>query len=363
MTSELLSVDIVWQQNGRSARAKFSMADGITALIGPSGAGKTTLARLITGLERPLGGSILFKGKSLYRGTKKRFTNARQRNIGLVMQDANLFPHLTVEQNIRFSPRSTPESCSEAIGALGVKSLLHRNTGTLSGGEKRKVAIARALAARPQLIILDEPMTGLDPKAREEVLLLIKTINRTAGTPVLFITHHLEDMLAVADNAVLMAPGKTVATGTLEQVILAQECASLLGLADAGQLLTARITGKSNNLLEADASGSIILLPDSGETVGSDVTLRIFASDISLARQKSIDISILNQIAATIMAIREEDKNVFVDMQLEDSDNVLTSKITRHSLSRLELKLNDKVYALIKAVSVKDVIPAPTSNH
>lgn len=359
MSKGLLEVDIVWQQGGRPARAQFHLRHGITALIGPSGSGKTTLARMIAGLERPNGGTIRFQEHILYHGIKKRFVSAAQRGIGLVMQEAGLFPHMTVEKNICFGAASTPESVAEAMEVMGVRTLLDRNPSSLSGGESRRVAMARALAAQPDMLILDEPMTGLDPKSRAEILPYIKGLSRATGTPVLFITHHLDDMLAVADHAVLMAPRQVIASGPLEKIVSAPECADLLGLSDAGQLVSATVNSRENGLLKADAAGTTLLLPDGEEPVGSRITLRIFASDISLAREKVPKISVLNQLPATIDAIRETETHAIVELCLEGSRNILCSKVTRHTVSRMGLEIGDRIFALVKAVSVKDVVHAP----
>lgn len=357
----LLDVDILWRQNAQTARAKFTLEPGITALIGPSGAGKTTLARHIAGLERPAGGSIRTPERVLYHGQKDVFLAPSTRAIGLVAQDAALFPHLTVAENIAFSPHSTPESRLAAIEMMNCSHLLERSPVGLSGGERRRVAIARAVAAQHDLLVLDEPMTGLDPKARQSVLPFIKRLSRMEGVGVLFITHQLEEMLSVADHALLMAPGQVIAAGSLEDIIRTPDCAELLGLHDAGQLLCGSVVQKTGGMIEVDIGGTTMHLPDGGEALGADVTMRLFSADIAISRQPVTDISVMNQIPANISAINLIDGQANVHLALEAVNLELVSQVTRNTVDRMALAVGDRVLALIKAVSVKDVVLPETT--
>lgn len=224
-----LEADILWEQNGSQARASFSFGPGITALIGPSGAGKTTLARLLAGLETPLGGTIRVREQFLFNRKKSVNVPAAKRGVALVAQETSLFPHLSVADNIGFAPSATEDSILHSAKAMGCQDLFDRKPEQLSGGEKRRVAIARALASNPALIILDEPMTGLDPKARAELLPYFARMAQNKETPVLLISHQLEDLLSVADDAVLMADGQTLTQGSLEQVVQDPAAQQFLG--------------------------------------------------------------------------------------------------------------------------------------
>lgn len=355
MSDTLLHADIVWRQQGLKCRAVFDLHAGVTALIGPSGAGKTTLARMIAGLDKPESGTVRFGDTVLFNSGKNRNINTAQRDIGLVLQQTALFPHLSVEQNIRFAPSATDEQAQEAISILGLKSLLHRSPHSLSGGEAKRVAIARAVAAAPSLLILDEPMNGLDPKARDEILPMIKSLAQASSVPILMITHQIEDMLRVADHAVLMRPREVIAAGSLETVLAAPECAELMGLSDAGQLLSATIVDQKDDLLIADLGGDKIYLPNMGEKIGSKATLRVFASDISVAVSRVDDISILNQLDAEVSAVETNGNQATLKLTLRESGLALESRITVQSVKRLNLMVGKKIVALIKAVSVKDI--------
>ena len=355
MTAPLFQVDISWRQQGLKSRAVFDLCTGVTALIGPSGAGKTRLARMIAGLDAPTAGTIRFKDNVLYNSQKSRNTTPAARNIGLVMQQSSLFPHLSVEQNIRFSPSATEEAVSDAVRLLDLDTLLHRSPTTLSGGETKRVAIARAIAATPDLLILDEPMNGLDPKARAQILPMIKGLGLSSRIPVLMITHQVEDMLRVADYAILMRPQEVIAYGSLEDVLREPECNELMGISDAGQLFSVTVTEREADLLLADLGGDTLYLPNMGENIGSKATLRIFASDISIAKTRVSDISILNQLEAEITRIEQTDNQAILTLKLPASGVSLTSSLTTQSVERLGLAVGNRIFALIKAVSVKDI--------
>lgn len=351
-----LHADIIWKQNGAPARASFSVGTGVTALIGPSGAGKTTIARLLAGLETPLGGTIRTGEEFLFNRKKNVNLPAAKRNIVLVAQDASLFPHLTVAENIRFAPTANDDSVAQSAIAMGCQHLLERNPETLSGGEKRRIAIARALAAKPSLIILDEPMTGLDPKARAEILPYFAGMAKSTDVPVLMISHQLEDMLSIADDAILVDNGHSLAQGSLEQVLQDPRCAEVLGLSDAGQLLRGTVTGTREGLVSVKIGEQELLIPGHKAETGSQITMRVFASDVSLAKEKLNTISILNQLTGTIQSIKLTDDTASVRVELTGGDIVLESRVTRATIDRLQLSPAQNIVALIKAVSVKDFL-------
>lgn len=352
-----IEADILWEQNGSPARAHFSFGVGVTALIGPSGAGKTTVARLLAGLDAPSGGTIRVGEQFLFNRKKGVNLPAAKRGIALVAQDASLFPHLSVAENIAFAPTATEDSALQSAKAMGCHHLLERKPEGLSGGEKRRVAIARALASEPSLVILDEPMTGLDPKARAEILPYFAQMADKLEVPILMISHQLEDLLSIADNAVLMAGGQTLTQGALEEVVKDPRCAEVLGLADAGQLVRGIVSGKENGLLKVELGPQKLLIAGPDAESGSAITLRVFASDISLAKEKLPSISIINQLECVIQAIDPADDVATVSLRLDDSELVLESRVTASTIERMKLLPDQKVIALIKAVSVKDCRP------
>ncbi|MCC6442133.1 MAG: ATP-binding cassette domain-containing protein [Armatimonadetes bacterium] len=188
-------------------------------LLGPTGAGKTVLIECIAGLHRPAAGEVWIEGVNVSRMTPE------ERNVSYVPQDYGLFPHLRVYRNIAFGlalrktpPEAIQKRVHELTGMLGIDHLLDRYPGTLSGGEKQRVSLARALAPQPQVLLLDEPLSALDERTREAVSMELKAIQRQLGTTTLHISHNFEETLAVADRIGIFREGRIAQTGTADEV-------------------------------------------------------------------------------------------------------------------------------------------------
>ncbi len=199
--------------------ASFTSDAGITAIFGPSGSGKTTVLRLIAGLERPIRGRIAVRDRVLVDTQQGVFVPKHRRRVGLVFQDAQLFPHMTVGQNIRFgrwfAPQSAPDVPSgPVIDAIGIAGLLDRRPSRLSGGERQRVALARALLAAPDVLLMDEPLASLDETRKAEILTLIKRIGDEFGTPIIYVTHAFSEVSVLASHVVVLDRGRVVATGS-----------------------------------------------------------------------------------------------------------------------------------------------------
>lgn len=188
-------------------------------IIGPSGAGKTILLETIAGIHTPRTGRILFGGSDITHDAP------RDRHIAMMYQDLMLFPHMNVRDNILFSVRmrKTPdagieEKVVEMVQILGISHLMERIPATLSGGEAQRVALARALIQKPRLLLLDEPLSSLDSMTRERIRQEIRKIHRYLSIPIVHITHHFEDVYALADRVAIMQDGMIVQAGRPEDV-------------------------------------------------------------------------------------------------------------------------------------------------
>ncbi len=349
-------LDIRWQMGNVAASATFDILPGVTALIGPSGAGKTTLARIFAGLNTTATGCISLFGQTLLDSQSGKFVPASKRQVGFVMQDPALFPTLTVADNIALGSAMTATEHAELHEITGTGHLLSRMPASLSGGEARRVAIVRAMAAKPRLLILDEPMNGLDPKRRREIMQLIRRLAHSSNTPVLLITHQLEEMLFAADHAVLVDKGHIQITGSVEQVLSAPKTAELLGVDDAGSLVNATISGREDTLLVANIGGDLLYIADDNEPLGADMRLRILARDIALSPTHLEGISVLNQLEAEITSIERRPNDALIRLSLIKSGQRLESRITLKSCKGMNLKVGSNVYCLIKAVAVKELI-------
>jgi len=190
---------------------------GIVALFGPSGAGKTSIIHMVAGLRKPDSGSIVIRGRCLFDAVRGVNLPPEKRKVGCVFQEDLLFPHLSVKGNLLYGRRSKPSGADgihveQTINLLGIGHLLSRKPKTLSGGEKQRVAFGRAILSNPDILLMDEPLASLDETRKEEMLPFIKKLNTRLGIPILYVSHSLEEILALTKHVVRLANGKIVPT-------------------------------------------------------------------------------------------------------------------------------------------------------
>lgn len=314
-------------------------AAGITGIFGESGSGKTTLLRCIAGLERSTGGSS---------------QAVHERRIGYVFQQPQLFSHLSVRKNIEFGMRRNPDASdtlSEVSRLLDVNELLERSTADLSGGEAQRVSIARVLCQSPRLILMDEPLSSLDERRRNEVLPYLDRLHAESSVPVIYVSHNIDEICRLTDHLVVLDKGAIVAEGGLQNV-LARIDLPQLGGRNAGAVLNARQIRYDDefDLTLFGFSGGELWVP--GRHDASAMRLRVASSDISLSRAAAESSTILNILPATIEATAAETSSTSL-VRLKLGDELLVARITRRSLQQLELQAGDDVYAQIKSVTVR----------
>jgi len=318
---------------------------GITAIAGPSGAGKSSLVRLIAGLNRPQSGHIVFAGD---RWDKHNWPRADQRPLSVMFQDMLLFPHLTVAQNIDFGRRRsalpmTAEQVEAVVQTLQLAALMDRPVTRLSGGEKQRVALARALAPAPKMILMDEPLSALDPALRRQTMGLLRTIHRDTDIPMVFVSHDWADIVRLADTVIVMNDGiaspATDVTSALQAVTGAPAAVQVTGAITAGQFVCRSAEGD----LVVDGFGS---KPDTDK-----VHILVSADDVMVALTRPTDISASSTMPTVIKAIDRSGQD-FAVLHLACGDIRLLSRITVQSLVRLDLKVGMPVYAVIKAAAM-----------
>jgi molybdate transport system ATP-binding protein len=338
------------------AAFEFGETPCVTALFGPSGAGKSTVLAAIAGLFRPQIGRIAIAGETLFDSERAIFVPARERRIGIVFQDARLFPHMSVHANLlygwrRAGTRAQGGSIDAVIALLGLEMLLKRQPRTLSGGERARVALGRALLMAPRALLLDEPLTALDAARKAEILPYLERLVEETKIPMLYVSHALDEVTRLADRMVVLSEGRVVAEGSLFDVTARLDLFTGKHLLP-GAVLEAEIAGHdaAHGLTELAFDGDILVVPHIGRTIGDKVRIRIDADDVMLALAKPEGVSANNVLSATVAAIREDGPNA--DVQLRLSSALLVARITRRSLERLALKPGTQVFALIKSVTV-----------
>jgi molybdate transport system ATP-binding protein len=219
-----LSVKAVQKRGDFILDVAFESDSPLTALFGPSGSGKTALLNLIAGVQRPDRGRIVVAGHVLTDTEARIFVPPHRRRVGFVFQDAQLFPHLTVGQNIKFGQWFTRAERNGLpfdviVNVLGIGSLLKRRPATLSGGEKHRVALARALLSSPRILLMDEPLAGLDDARRNEIMNLIERIRDEFAIPIVYVTHSVDEVRRLASCVVRIIAGRVTAVGTAVEVL------------------------------------------------------------------------------------------------------------------------------------------------
>ena len=209
-----LLVDVKQQLGDFQIEAKFESAGGLTVLFGPSGAGKTSIVNMIAGLSRPASGLIKLDDVVLFNTEQKIDVPAHQRRIGYVFQDSRLFPHLNVKQNLNygrwFSRHETALDHDRIIALLGIKELLGRMPSKLSGGEKQRVAIGRALFSNPELLLMDEPLASLDQSRKVEIIAYIEALRDVFKIPIVYVSHSEEETKRLASQIVTIGNGRVL---------------------------------------------------------------------------------------------------------------------------------------------------------
>ena len=217
----MLFLDVEKRLGDFRLAARFETEARVTALFGPSGAGKTTIINMIAGLLAPDRGRIMYRGKLLFDAAGKVNLPPYRRRFGYVFQDGRLFPHLTVRGNLEYGRRMyrlkrDPGELERVVAMLDIAHLADRRPGKLSGGERQRVAIGRALLMRPQLLLLDEPLASLDAARKAEIMPYLERLRDEAGVPMIYVTHQAEDARRLASMVVRVEAGRVAAVGGLE---------------------------------------------------------------------------------------------------------------------------------------------------
>lgn len=337
--------------------AAFEAPAGVTAIFGRSGAGKTTLVHAVAGLLRAESGRIALDGEVLQDSDAGIWLAPHRRRIGYVFQEPRLFPHLGVRGNLLFGARlapgrAEPGAFDRIVSLLGLGGLLDRRPGALSGGEAARVAMGRALLARPRLLLMDEPLASLDAGRRAEILPYLERLRDEAGVPILYVSHAIAEVARLATTLVLIEAGRVRRAGPAGAVLADPQAVPILGLAEAGAVLLARIGARQQDgLTEVAISGGTLLLPGLTAAAGTALNLRVAARDVILSRDRPEGLSALNILAATVTEVAEAGGPEAL-VQLRCGGDFLLARITRRSARALGLAPGVACHAIVKAVAV-----------
>jgi molybdate transport system ATP-binding protein len=336
----------------------FETGGGVTALFGRSGAGKTTIVTMVAGLRRPLKGRIALNGRVLLDTEAGVRVPPRQRRVGMVFQEARLFPHLSVRSNLTYGRwagrRRTGTRLEAAVALLGIEHLLERRPDSLSGGEAQRVAIGRALIAGPEILLMDEPLSSLDGARRAEILPFLERLAHEGGVPILYVSHTIDEVARLADDIVVLSEGKVAAAGPIEDVFGRIDIGAATGRYEASVVLGTVVAAHDADyaLTTLKWGDEALVVPILQRAIGTPARVRVRARDVALTLQPPPDMSIRNVIAAEIEAV-ELEEGPYAEVLLTTAGRHLRSRITRKSAVELGLKPGVRAYALIKSVAVE----------
>lgn len=357
----MIHVDVALRRGDFALEARFETPEaGVVALFGRSGCGKTTLVNLIGGLLRPDRGRIDIGGERLLDTQGGIWIEPEKRHVGYVFQDARLFPHLTVGENLGYGMRRSrgraPVADYDAIVALlALGPLLRRRPHSLSGGERQRVALGRALLAQPRLLLLDEPLASLDAARREEVLPYLEALRLRLALPMIYVSHAFDEVLRLATHLVVLDAGRVVAQGPLAEVSLDASLTAIVGPTAAGAVLDGKV-------LDRDAAagltrvrvgrGGDLRLHAPDVPPGARVRVQVLARDVILSDRPPAGLSVRNALHGRIVSIEaqgDESCRTLVDL---DGARIV-AHVTRDAVAALALRPGSEVWALVKSVSLR----------
>jgi molybdate transport system ATP-binding protein len=326
----------------RSFRLELTLAVGreTFALVGPSGAGKTSVLRAVAGLIQPERGRIALDGRVLFDAAARIDRPPEERRIGFVFQEYALFPHMTVERNVAYAGRT---GAAEILERFRIAHLAKARPGELSGGERQRVGLARALARQPDALLLDEPLSALDTHTRADVRVELKSILDRLDLPVLLVTHDFQDAAVLADRVAVLVDGRLLQIGTPAELIAAPSDAFVASFTGAN-LLSGRARPGLGGLTKVTlGDGSAVYSVDEAE---GSVDVAVYPWEVSIARQPTDD-SALNHVRAPITSL------VRIGNRARIQVGALVAEVTTASVERLDLKEREVVVASFKAAATR----------
>lgn len=336
----------------------FRAEDGIVALFGKSGAGKSSVVNAVAGLLAPQEGRVAVNGEVLLDTSRGISVPVHRRRIGYVFQEGRLFPHLTVRRNLGYGAwvtRRKPDAAAtdRVVELLGLRPLLDRRPGLLSGGEKQRVAIGRALLSEPRLLLMDEPLAALDEARKADILPYLERVRGEMRLPILYVSHAVAEVARLADTIVILEAGRVIRTGPAGEVLSDPETVPAFGVRDAGAILAARVVAHHppDRLSELRVGAGTLFVPEVDAAPGAELRIRIDASDVVIATTHPENLSALNILPATVTTIREGD-GPGAAVGLDAGGDQILARITRRSVKMLGLAPGTRCFAVLKSLQI-----------
>lgn len=352
-----LDVSLRHRFKGFDLDIAFRAPGGVTALFGHSGSGKTTIINAIAGLLRPDHCRVALDDKVLSDSENGQWLPPHKRRIGYVFQEGRLFPHLTVRGNLDYGRRlarmpADNGAFERIVEMLDIGALMQRRPAGLSGGEKQRVAIGRALLSSPELIAMDEPLASLDEGRKREILPFLERIRDQTDIPIIYVSHSIDEVARLANTLIILEKGRIAGMGSIAEVLSDASLAPGLGLREAGSLLVGTVLRHHpDGLCEVSVSGNSLFVPSVAAEVGSGLRMRIDAQDVILSDRPPAGLSALNVLAGKIGSLQPgEGPGVMVTVHVGKQD--LLVRVTKRSATAMGLKPGMPIHAIAKSVAV-----------
>ena len=336
--------------------AAFEAPPGITVLFGRSGSGKSTIVNAVAGLLTPAEGRIALTGDVLLDTAAGVRLPPHRRRLGTVFQEGRLFPHMTVRQNLaygrRFAPRGARGAAmADVVEMLGIGALLDRRPGALSGGEKQRVAIGRALLSAPRMILADEPLAALDEPRKAEILPYFERLRDEVAVPILYVSHSAAEVARLATTVVALQDGRVARQGPAAEV-LGDPMVTPAGIRAAGAVLEATVARHhADGLTELDAGGVALFLPRVALAPGGRLRVRVPAQDVILSRGAPAGLSALNVLPGRVLSIRPGGGPGAL-VSLATPAGTVLARVTRRSAAALGLHAGAECHAIVKTLAI-----------
>jgi molybdate transport system ATP-binding protein len=354
----MIRVDVERRLGRLDLAVAFEADARVTALFGRSGAGKTSLVNMIAGLMKPDRGRIEIDGQVLFDSVARVNVAVQARRIGYVFQEGRLFPHYTVRRNLTYGWDHVPAAqryvdFDHIVDLLGLAHVLDRRPGDLSGGEKQRVAIGRALLANPRTLLLDEPLASLDAQRKNEIMQYIELMRDDVRIPMIFVSHAVDEVVRLADRVVLLSAGRVAGVGAVEEIMGHPELGRAEHLFEGGTVIDAEVSAQDlhYDLATLAFEGGTLLVTNVDALVGEAVRVRIRARDVSLALERPRGISIQNVLQGRITDVGAA-RDGAVSVSVAIGAITLRSRVTLKAREELRLRAGLDVFAMIKAVSL-----------
>ncbi|MGH8655057.1 MAG: molybdenum ABC transporter ATP-binding protein [Gammaproteobacteria bacterium] len=348
----MLELDVRLTRGRFDLEARLTLTHPVTGLFGPSGSGKTTLLHVLAGLVLPQSGRIVLEGEVLFDAAKRIQVPPYRRRIGLVFQDSQLFPHLSVKHNLLYGCKLLPReqrvfSLNRIVELLELGPLLNGRPHHLSGGERQRVALGRALLASPRLLLLDEPLTSLDERLKQQILPFLRRVKDEIQIPMIYVSHAINEILHLTQQMVVLDGGRIIGQGPFSQVIRDHKVLKLAHSLGIENVLPVKVLRHHTTLgyTLAQFEPHLVYLPLSSAVPGSRAFVTVRAANVTLARHPVGDVTIHNQLPGTIMRITRVAHRMLVEIDIGTA--ALFVEVTVKAVHDLGFREGERVYCLI----------------